>query len=336
MTCTAHLRVFLCKMSCCGLLAAGMVPSGVEGQSVTVTLQGGAQITAGVLRRNSETIILDLGHDVLSLDARRVVGIQDPENQPTVSEKDEGTYTIGRLDDAPVPELVRQFGDAVVIVKTASGLGSGFITSPQGHIITNYHVIEGSTKPTVTIFERRPQGYEKKHLQKVKILAVNPLRDLALLQLESEETAGIKIRSVVISSDPAVRVGDALFAIGNPLGLERTVTQGIVSSTTRTMGHLRFIQTDASINPGNSGGPLFNMRGEVVGVVCAGYVMFDGLAFGIPTSDLLDFLNNNDAYLYDASQPQNGVTYLPPPYVSTQNRAAQTTAGAQPASSQGE
>jgi S1-C subfamily serine protease len=75
-----------------------------------------------------------------------------------------------------------------------------------------------------------------------------------------------------------------------------------------------YIQTDAAINPGNSGGPIFNARGEVVAVACAGAAVFDGLAFGIPASDLIDFLVHRDTYLFDESQPQNGVTYLPPPY----------------------
>jgi serine protease Do len=116
-----------------------------------------------------------------------------------------------------------------------------------------------------------------------------------------------------------------VFAIGNPLGLERTVTQGIVSSTTRTLGQLRFVQTDASINPGNSGGPMFNERGEVIGVVCAGYTFFNGLAFAIPATDLIDFLQNRDAYLFDSTQPQNGVKYFQPPF---RNSSSELLSGA--------
>ena len=108
-----------------------------------------------------------------------------------------------------------------------------------------------------------------------------------------------------------LRQGDGIVAIGNPLGLERSVSRGVVSSTLRTLGNLRFIQTDASINPGNSGGPMFNERGEVVAVACAGFVSFDGLAFGIPIEDVRVFLDHQAAWLYDETQPQNGVTYLP-------------------------
>ena len=135
----------------------------------------------------------------------------------------------------------------------------------------------------------------------------------------------MEFNPVVIAEKSSVRVGNLVFAIGNPLGLERSVTQGIVSSTTRTLGHLRFIQTDASINPGNSGGPLFNSRGEVVGVVCAGYSFFSGLAFGIPATDLVDFLQNRDAFLFDPTQPQNGVKYFSPPFHNAENNTQQVS-----------
>lgn len=284
------------------------------GEVVTVKLAGGAQVTATLLQRNDDRVVLDLGHEVVTVDANRVLSIGGPEHQPEGQTRQQEYYTLGRLDEAPVPELVKRFGDAVVTVTTPVGLGSGFIISSEGHLITNYHVVEESLKVKVTVFQRKKQGYEKRQLKQVKILALNPLRDLALLQLDQDEIADLDIKHVVISEKSTSRVGDLVFAIGNPLGLERSVTQGIVSSTTRTMGHLRFIQTDASINPGNSGGPLFNSRGEVVGVVCAGYSFFDGLAFGIPSTDLVDFLKHRDAYLFDPTQPQNGVKYFDPPF----------------------
>lgn len=281
---------------------------------VTVTLSGGAQITATLLQKNDERVVLDLGSEVITIDAKRVLGIRGSDNGQSGELTQNDFYTLGRLDDAPVPKLVERYGDAVVTVATPVGVGSGFIISDQGHVITNYHVIEESLKITVTVFQPGDEGYEKRQLKKVKILAMNPLRDLALLQLDEEEMADLDVEHVVIARQANLHVGDMVFAIGNPLGLERTVTQGIVSSTTRTLGNLRFIQTDASINPGNSGGPLFNSRGEVVGVACAGYVYFNGLAFGIPAEDLVEFLRNRDAYVFDPTQPQNGVKYLPPPY----------------------
>ncbi len=281
---------------------------------VTVKLSGGAQLTATLLQETDDRVVLDLGDEVVTIDKKRVLGEVSRGEQAKGQTSRREFYTLGRLDEMPVPQLVRRFGDAVVTVSTPSGLGSGFIISDEGHLITNYHVVEKELKVSVTVFQKKRQGYEKRQLKKVKILALNPLRDLALLQLDKKELGDFQLKHVVIAEKPSVRVGDLMFAIGNPLGLERTVTQGIVSSTTRTLGHLRFIQTDASINPGNSGGPMFNARGEVVGVVCAGYSFFSGLAFGIPATDLIDFLRNRDAYLFDPTQPQNGVKYFQPPF----------------------
>lgn len=300
-------------MSC---VIAALPANAVE--PVTVTLAGGAKITAPLLRKNDEGLVLDLGHDVLHIPARRVLEVAETKQPikataPT-TERNRGIYTVGKLDAADVPELVRRFGDAVVMVKNSAGRGSGFLLSREGHLMTNYHVVEGSTKVQVELFRRTPQGYEKHELKRVRILALHPLRDLALLQIDVTELPEGLPAPAVLNDRADLRVGDLVFAIGNPLGLERSVTQGIVSSTTRRMGNLRMIQTDAAVNPGNSGGPLFNARGEVIGVVCAGAVSFDGLAFGIPASDLIDFLVHRDTYLYDPAQPLNGVTYLPPPF----------------------
>lgn len=285
------------------------------GEKVTVTLVGGAKISAELLRENDQGVVLDLGHDVLQVPKKQILGVDRGKSEESEkTQSDRGIFITGRLPAADVPELVKRCGDAVVLVKTAGGLGSGFIISDKGHLITNYHVVEGETKISVTYFRLTPQGYEKNELKKVKIVALQPMRDIALLKLDPEEVKGDMPKPIVIDDRDDLRVGDAVFAIGSPLGLERTVTQGIVSSTTRTMGHMRLIQTDAAINPGNSGGPLFNLRGEVVGIACAGATQFDGLAFGIPATDLIDFLVHRDSFLYDASHPQNGVTYLPPPF----------------------
>jgi len=307
------------------IVAAPRTTQAVE--QATVTLVGGSKITAPLLRQNDEGVVLDLGYDVMHIPAKRLLHVEKIPSSgaakatatsttpPTEAQSDIGPlFTTGRLEAADVPELVRRHGDAVVMIKNAAGRGSGFLISKQGHLITNYHVVEGHTRIQVELFRRTPQGYEKHDLRRVKIIALHPLRDVALLQLDPKELAGELPAPIVINERDDLHVGDLIFAVGNPLGLERTVTQGIVSSTTRRMGNLRMIQTDAAINPGNSGGPLFNARGEVVGVVCAGATSFDGLAFGIPAADLIDFLVHRETYLYDPAQPLNGVTYLQPPF----------------------
>jgi serine protease Do len=314
-------------------LAVGTIAASAA-DMVTVTLVGGGRVTAPLLRQSDEGVVLDLGHDVLQIPGKRVLDVSrdtDAANEPSRASIDRGLFRTGRLEAREVPALVRRFGEAVVMVRTPGGLGTGFLVSREGHLVTNYHVVEKETQLRVTMFRevvakaaggtaaKKPAngeaaGFEKIEFRKVKIIALQPLRDLALLQIDADEQGGRLPEPVVLNDRNDLRVGDMVFAIGNPLGMERSVTQGIVSSTTRTIDTVRLIQTDAAINPGNSGGPIFNARGEVVAVACAGASVFDGLAFGIPSSDLIDFLVNRDTYLFDETQPQNGVTYLPPPF----------------------
>jgi serine protease Do len=298
---------------------------------VTVTLVGGGKLTAPLLRQSDDGVVLDLGFEVLQIPAKRVLNVstENADGERTVEAASESDiFRTGRLEAREVPELVKRFGEAVVMIRNPGGLGTGFLISSQGHIVTNYHVVENHTRLRATMFRKvaggspANGGFEKLEFRKVKIIALQPLRDLALLQLDDEEVAGRLPEPVVINDRDDLRVGDMVFAIGNPLGMERTVTQGIVSSTTRTIDQMRLIQTDAAINPGNSGGPIFNARGEVVAVACAGAAAFDGLAFGIPASDLIDFLIHRDTYLFDDSQPQNGATYLEPPYRPEMERNA--------------
>jgi len=291
---------------------------------VTATLVGGGKVTAPLLRQNDDGVVLDLGFEVLQIPAKRLLDVQRERaggEDAARGATDRGLFRTARLEAREVPELVKRFGEAVVMVRNPGGLGTGFIISPDGHVVTNYHVVENNTRLQVTLFRKTDKGFEKIELLRVKIIALQPLRDLALLQLDPAETNGRLPEPVVLNDRDDLRVGDMVFAIGNPLGMERSVTQGIVSSTTRTIDQMRLIQTDAAINPGNSGGPIFNARGEVVAVACAGAAVFDGLAFGIPACDLIDFLLHRDTYLYDESQPQNGVTYLPPPYRPNQPAA---------------
>ncbi|EDY80552.1 Trypsin domain protein [Verrucomicrobiia bacterium DG1235] len=290
-----------------------------------LTFQNGTEIVAEILKQDDDFIVLDLGFEVLKIPSDQVLTIEKADSDAVeVSKAGNGLFTVGKLSAAPVMELVKRYGDSVVMVKTPSGLGSGFFISESGYLITNYHVIERETAITVSIFHKTETGYERKELKKVKIIALHPVRDLALLQIDQEEAADVSIKPVVLAEGDGVDVGSLVFAIGNPLGLERSVSQGIVSSRTRSIGYLRFIQTDAAINPGNSGGPLFNSRGEVIGVACAGHAMFAGLAFGIPVQELISFLENKETYLYDASFPQNGVKYLAPPYRDSQEQPEPT------------
>ena len=118
-----------------------------------------------------------------------------------------------------------------------------------------------------------------------------------------------------VSQRLAIEGGEPVFAIGSPLGLERTVSQGIISLKNRPLGGQLYIQTTAQINPGNSGGPLFNLRGEIVGVnnMKAMMVGIEGVNFAIPAATLKEFLRNRDAFAFDTRHPNAGFRYLEPP-----------------------
>lgn len=152
-------------------------------------------------------------------------------------------------------------------------LGSGFIISHDGYIFTNSHVVEQADKILVKISDGRE--YE------AKVIGRDPKTDIALIKIKPSESLPV----VEIGDSEKLRVGEWVIAIGNPFGLEQTVTAGIVSAKGRVIGagpYDNFIQTDASINPGNSGGPLFNMEGKVVGINTAIVAQGQGIGFAIP------------------------------------------------------
>jgi serine protease Do len=152
-------------------------------------------------------------------------------------------------------------------------LGSGFIISKDGYIITNNHVVEKATEIKVTIGDG--DDYD------AKVVGKDPKTDLALLKINPKGDLPL----VALGNSDRLEVGEWVLAIGNPFGLEHTVTAGIVSAKGRVIGagpYDDFIQTDASINPGNSGGPLFNLAGEVVGINTAIIASGQGIGFAIP------------------------------------------------------
>lgn len=154
------------------------------------------------------------------------------------------------------------------------GAGSGFIVSPDGVILTNAHVVQGADEVTVKLQDRREF--------RAKVLGSDPRTDVAVLKIDAK---GLPVAP--IGKSKSVLVGEWVLAIGSPYGLESTVTAGVVSATGRSIsdGSVPFIQTDVAVNPGNSGGPLFNTRGEVVGINSQIYSQtggYQGLSFSIP------------------------------------------------------
>ena len=188
----------------------------------------------------------------------------------------EGAPTQGPSGtDDPFQQFFRQFGQPQR--RTVRSMGSGFVINPAGYIVTNNHVVEDATEILVKVDDGRELPG--------KVVGRDPRTDLALLKVDA---TGLPVIPLGDSSE--LQVGEPVMAIGNPFGLERTVTTGIVSATGRVIGqgpYDDFIQTDASINPGNSGGPLINARGQAVGINAAIFSQSGGsvgIGFAIPVN----------------------------------------------------
>ncbi len=158
------------------------------------------------------------------------------------------------------------------------GVGSGFILSPDGFVMTNAHVVDGADDVLVTLPDKREF--------KAKIIGADKRTDVAVVKIDATGLPAVRIGDV-----RRLRVGEWVMAIGSPFGLENTVTAGIVSAKQRDTGdYLPFIQTDVAVNPGNSGGPLINMRGEVVGInnqIFSRSGGFMGISFAIPIDEAM-------------------------------------------------
>tara|TARA_B100000900_G_scaffold342204_1_gene305532 strand:+ start:256 stop:1668 length:1413 start_codon:yes stop_codon:yes gene_type:complete len=176
---------------------------------------------------------------------------------------------------SPFEDMFKEFGTPQE--RKSAALGSGFIIDEKGIVITNNHVIQDAEDIVVRV------SGDKEY--KAKVLGADPLMDIAVIQLETED----KFIPVAFGNSDKARIGDWVIAIGNPFGLGGTVTAGIISARNRSIGLSRyedFIQTDASINSGNSGGPLFDMEGNVIGINTAilGRSGSIGIGFSIPSN----------------------------------------------------
>ncbi|HEX8949742.1 MAG TPA: DegQ family serine endoprotease [Dissulfurispiraceae bacterium] len=177
----------------------------------------------------------------------------------------------------PFGDLFKRFFGGIPDRKMKqSSLGSGFIIDKDGYIITNNHVVDNAEQIKVTLADGRDF--------KARVVGRDPKTDLALIKISSVFK---NLPVLALGDSDKMRVGDWVLAIGNPFGLEHTVTQGILSATGRVIGagpYDNFLQTDAPINPGNSGGPLINLRGEVIGINSAIVATGQGIGFAIPSN----------------------------------------------------
>ena len=288
-----------------------------------IQLKDQAAVTGTILAEKPDEVVVDVGYTVLVVPRSSIAGITKSDavapqvsatNSPAAVTNFPSQFYYSTLLASPardVSSLVKQIGEAVVQVRTPEGLGSGFFINADGYLITNFHVIEGETEISVEVYHQKDGQLQRDTYKKVRIVAINKFHDLALLHIEDKDAP--KFKFVTLGSSDALSVGDSVFAIGSPLGLERTVTQGIISTKTRQLEGELYLQTSTQINPGNSGGPLFNLAGEVVGVTNMKITFGEGLGFAIPVELVRSFLDHRDAFAYAADNPNNPYRYLEPP-----------------------
>jgi S1-C subfamily serine protease len=196
--------------------------------------------------------------------------------QPSVVSVTTKTVRPGEMRWHPFFGLIGQRTEVV------PGLGSGVIISREGHVVTNFHVIEGVVEIQITTNDNKKYP--------VQVLGASPDRDIALLKIESNR---VDFQALKFANSDEARVGQIVFAVGNPFGLSGTVTQGIISARDRHLSdsHMDYLQTDTVINPGNSGGPMVNIKGEIIGVNVAiyrgdeGVRAWQGVGLAVPSNE---------------------------------------------------
>jgi serine protease Do len=289
----------------------------------TIDVGGGCVLVGDLVKETADEVFVDLGYTILAVPRGAIASIRTapaPEESAELplslaqgpDAGGERLYTRGGTPEASVSANVARVGEAAVVVRVPGGLGSGFVIDSSGWIVTNAHVIGGEQEVSVTVLRSGAGELEKCVFDDVELVALNTAWDLALLRIPPEDLGDFELSSVPLGSFDEVVPGEVVFALGNPMGLERTVSEGIVSSKTRAIGGMLYLQTTAAINPGNSGGALFNLRGEVIGVnTLKGWG--EGLGFSVPVSTLVEFLDHRTAFAFDKEQPNNGYRYPPPP-----------------------
>jgi serine protease Do len=291
-------------------------------------LKEGQIITGKILVEKQTQLYVDIGISVLTIPKDKILEYKysdatetkdsdaDDDNVDTATDTQpveivsNQLYKTANLKKSTIEKCVDRVSEAVVKVSSPGGTGSGFFINEDGFLITNYHVIEKETRIEVTVFQKAKNGFETKKFKKVKIEAINPFVDLALLKVEDQ--GDTKLSYVYLGDIDRIKTGEGVFAIGSPMGLERTVTNGVISTKNRAFEGLLYIQTNADINPGNSGGPLFNLAGEVIGVTNMGYIFLGGLGFAIPVNYVKHFIENREAFTYDKDNPNSGYKYIQP------------------------
>ena len=298
-------------------LLASLLAAGPAASADSFVLTDGGRVQGTVVKETGDNVFVDVGYTILEIPLTNIVE-RSADDDTDASEEDSGSvskgiYTEGNLPQVSVQEAVERFGSGVVVVRTPLGTGSGFILREDGYLVTNAHVVQGEIEVTVVVYRQTEDGFEKDLYENSLIVAVNPFIDLALIKIHEDDLGDTKLSPVMFGNIDDAEVGEPVFAIGAPLGMDRSVSEGIISIKNRSHEGKVYVQTTAAINPGNSGGPLFNSRGEVVAVNTLGYMFAEGMNLSIPIDYVKHFIENRDAFAYDRDNPNSGYRYLAPP-----------------------
>jgi serine protease Do len=255
-----------------------------RGWVLPLLLAGGAWLSGGAAAAQSRALpdftelVEQVGPSVVNIRTLEKVSARSAEDSGPDEEMLEFFRRFGLPMPPNVPRQVPRPGGRPQPEEQPRGVGSGFILSSDGYIMTNAHVVEGADEVIVTLTDKREF--------KARIVGADKRTDVAVVKIEASTLPAVKVGDV-----SRLKVGEWVMAIGSPFGLENTVTAGIVSAKQRDTGdYLPLIQTDVAINPGNSGGPLINLRGEVVGINSQIYSRsggYMGIAFAIPIDEAM-------------------------------------------------
>ncbi len=297
------------KLTLC-LLLSGLLSG--WGYAEQVLLRGGTKVDAPIVKKDGRMTVLDLGFDLLRIPHDEILRItSDVTDSDKAEETDaERLYVTRRMERMSTSTASSMFSSSVVLVRTPSGSGSGFFVNKDGFLLTNFHVIAGEKKITVTQYVQEGTTLKREVYRDVEIVATAPFHDLSVLRVKELKHA---VEPVVFAPEDIVTVGETVFAIGNPMGLERTLTEGVISQTGRLFEGIIYLQLDAPVNPGNSGGPLFNSRGQVIGIINMGAPWMEGLNFAIPVQHARYVLDHISSFAYDPSNSTSGYVYPAPP-----------------------
>lgn len=220
----------------------------------------------------------------------RIEQVQQESNQK-ITEFEDQLKTI-KIKNKDFTGIIQDILKSVVTIRTNKGMGSGVIINTKGYVVTNFHVIDGITEAGLRTYDNK--------VHPIKIIGAEKNSDIAILKIQSTEF----FKSLEFETG-RTNIGDPVIAVGNPAGLEFSVTEGIISATERTGENgVKYLQTDVSINPGNSGGPLVNIKSKIVGINTMKKENMEGLGFAVQ-AETVKQIAEQIIQKHEEANPQN-------------------------------